>query len=321
MNAVEDQTRYVQDLINAASVGETVFLPRGVYGVALYIDKSLILVGEGKSEETVLQGLPDGGSVIVIQDNDLEIALENLTIAGGADLRGGGITLKAASKLMIKNCTLCNNAATYYGGGGVYAQAGELIIERSRIYQNAGVSGGGVFLDTKTKALFKSCLIVENNARFGGGVCLKEAASAEFLNCTFAENRSNENIGDNIFLSGSLTEQPAIKLMNCIVAKGGSDQSIAVNDCGARISVLNTLMASELQNAFSIEHDENNLYAPVIFTAEGQEKYKLSSDSPGRYLGTPIFLQPADRDILGTTWRANTAIKAGIAVGAFASRE
>jgi hypothetical protein len=316
MNAVKSKASYIQSLINDASPGERVVLPRGIYEIAIYIDKSLTLTGSGNTSDTTLKGVTDGGSVIVIVEDGLNITIENITIVGGFDLKGGGISVKGNSNLTIRNCIIQNNSATYYGGGGVYMADGELTIIRSRIIKNAAVIGGGILIDGDTQATLKSSLISENaGQRAGGGFCLTESSTAKIINCTFADNAVVEGTGQSIYLRGSMSNQPSVKIMNCILREQEADNSIGVNDCGGSIEILHTLMSPGHEEKLELKVDRNNLYVPINFVSSEREIYLLSYESPGITLGNPKFLKSEDRDLLGQNWASDT--EDSISVGAY----
>ncbi len=318
MNTMNDKTNFVQGLINAASPGDTIVLPPGNYGVAIYIDKSLALVSDGNATKTSLSGLVDGGSVIVIMEDNLDVVIENITITGGADLRGGGIALQGNSKLTIMGCTISGNSATYHGGGGIYVKNGKLVVVRSRILQNTAVLGGGVLLENQARAIFRSSLVAENAARTGGGgICLKETTFAEILHCTLAENRTKDGVGDNLYLWSSLTSRPSTRIMNSVVAERENGKSITLSECGGDISIFNSFLTSDPSKDFAVQNAEGNMYAPIIFGHSASEKYKLTSDSPGNNLGSIQFLDEKDLDLVGAEWSCDTG--QGVTVGAFAS--
>lgn len=312
----KNNTRYVQALIDEASPGETVILPEGDYDVAIYIDKSLTLSGSGSAAHTLLRGIKDGGSVIVIVEDELHVTLENITVMNGLDLKGGGISVKGNSELTIKNCILQNNGATYYGGGGIYMANGRLFVIRSQILNNKGVIGGGVLADNRVQAVFKSSLIVNNESRqSGGGICLKEGATAEILHCTFAENLSREDGGDQIHLWGTTTRQPSLIMMNSVVAGRADGQGIAVGDCGGDITISNSILPPSLEENFPLQSGKDNIYTSVAFEALEDQRFLLPPESPGMALGDPSFLDDEDRDILGNTWSPDE--EGGVSVGVF----
>jgi len=313
---ITNRTTYIQNLIKKALPGETVVLPKGVHSVALYIDKSLTLTSDGDVSETSLKGIKDGGSVIVIVEDGLDITLENITIMDGFDLKGGGISVRGSSKLTIRNCTIQNNGATYYGGGGIYIANGELSVIRSRIIKNAAIIGGGVLVDGGAQAIFKSSLIVENGGqRGGGGICLKESAVGEILNCTLADNFVVEETGKNIYLWGSITDQPSVKIMNSVLAEREDGNSITVGDCGGNVEIFHTMMSSGHRESLTLKIDKMNLYAPIFFESSQGERYLLNQDSPGITLGNPEFLRIESKDLLGKKWLSGIGSK--VSVGAY----
>ncbi|UCF12379.1 MAG: hypothetical protein JSW06_10135 [Thermoplasmatales archaeon] len=58
---------YIQDLINNASSGDTIYIPSGTYYENIIINKSISLVGEDK-ETTIIDGSGTGDVVYVSAD-------------------------------------------------------------------------------------------------------------------------------------------------------------------------------------------------------------------------------------------------------------
>lgn len=71
MQQVENQgetTGFIQQLVNAASAGDTLFIPKGVYVEKLIVNKSVTLVGEER-DATVIVGTGGGNTVLITAGN------------------------------------------------------------------------------------------------------------------------------------------------------------------------------------------------------------------------------------------------------------
>ena len=202
-------------VIREAAEGATLRLEAGAYTGHFSIDKSLTLRGVDGKPSTVLAG--DGrSSVVDIIGDGHRVILENLTIADGANMAGGGVSIQGPNYVEIRNCIIRDNTAAYYGGGGIYAAAGELVVRDTRIEGNTGRHGGGVLLDRLVKATFENTTFVGNRARRGGGMRVKEGAVVECRDCVFTDNDLEPGgRGAAIYIAGTMTRKPKLTLLGC----------------------------------------------------------------------------------------------------------
>jgi parallel beta-helix repeat protein len=72
---------YIQDLIDNASDGDTIYIPSGIYYENIVIDKSISLVGENR-DTTIIDGSQNGNVVYVTADG---VTISGFTIMNGKD--------------------------------------------------------------------------------------------------------------------------------------------------------------------------------------------------------------------------------------------
>ena len=308
-----DLTQQIQDMISAAAPRETVYLPTGEYKALIYIDKSLTLCGQGKPQETVVSGKPDTGSVIIIEEDDLNVTLGSLTIAYGLDMAGGGIMQYGNSRLELQDCIIRNNGATYLGGGGIYVEAGELLVLRTKVFGNIAQRGGGIFINNLARAVLKYSLIVNNQARFGGGICVQDGASVTCIHCTFADNLTIEGGGgDAIYVSGTTTRQPTMEIVNSLIASQ-PDGICLVNSAAnpGQVMIHHSLLPHNMRGSLYFQDSGHNLYDAAIFQRGNGKEYIPAPDSPGTSWGDPSVIGPDDVDFAGWAWS-----QYGVGVGA-----
>ena len=130
------------------------------------------------------------------------LTLDNLTIANGYNISGGGIANNGGT-LTITNCTFSGNSAISTGGG-IYTLGGSLTITNSTFSDNTAISsGGGIF------GLFGETMTITNSTFSGnsagslGGAISTVLFTANLLNTIVANSPSGGNCSAWIFNGGN----------------------------------------------------------------------------------------------------------------------
>ncbi len=124
-----------------------------------------------------------GGGLV----NDGEATLTGCTISGNTAYRGGGLYNGGIATAVLDDCTVANNSAINYGGGGGIWNPGSLTVTGGYIENNSARDGGG--LDTFGNASVSGCTITGNDAGYrGGGVYNSYFGSATLTDCTISGN-------------------------------------------------------------------------------------------------------------------------------------
>ena len=143
---------YIQDLIDNASNGDTIYIPSGTYYENIIINKSISLVGEDK-DTTIIDGGGSGDVVYVSADcvnisgftiqNSIENAIlldscNDCTISDNVMHNSNfAIKLVDANNNQIKNCQIYNNIWGINIGSNIGASAENNIITNCQISNNA----------------------------------------------------------------------------------------------------------------------------------------------------------------------------------------
>ena len=107
--------------------------------------------------------------VLDVQDGDL--TLNNVTIANGSATQGGGV-FNNGGTLTITSSTFAGNSAPS-GGGGVYLLTGTLTIQNSTFSNNSSANAGGAFYNNGGSATINNTTFSDNtnsSAAFGGTI-------------------------------------------------------------------------------------------------------------------------------------------------------
>lgn len=136
-----------QPLEAAVAAGGIVCLGPGVHAGPLLLTNSVTLKGDAGAV------IDAGGrdSVLRIEDDDLVIRVEALTLRGGTAEAGGGLALTGWSEVTVVGCTLESNqargrAGSSGGGGGAYASRGTLRVEGTTFRGNRAPLGSDLFV-------------------------------------------------------------------------------------------------------------------------------------------------------------------------------
>lgn len=142
----------IQDAINNASVGDTVFVYNGTYMEDIYLNKSISLVGESR-DLTVINNV---GQLFVVNITANDASFCNFTVSNVAPSFGSGILISSAH-----NVTVCNNSVRDNLNGMLISTSFGDNISRNIIFHNS--FGSGIYVDTSHHILFSDNNISENN--------------------------------------------------------------------------------------------------------------------------------------------------------------
>ena len=184
---------YIQDLIDNASDGDTIYIPSGIYYENIVINKSINLIGEDKYT-TIISG--DGiGCVVKVISNWVNIS--GFTIRYGGGERGAGICL--GSYTTITGNIISDNGNGIQGGwhssiinnivnNNSYGICLGQYAEYNKIENNSIINGNiGLFLTGGEFGPASNNLIL-NNSFFNNGITI--APCCYFLN-SFLNNMVN----------------------------------------------------------------------------------------------------------------------------------
>ncbi len=197
----------IQDAVDAAVAGDEIVVTNGLYasgGRAVYgtmtnrvaVDKPLTLRSVNGPQFTVIQGkkAPSGGDGYGNGEGAIRCvyltngaSLSGFTLTNGAtrevsdsptnrESSGGGLWSESTNGVVVSNCVVAGNSASYGRGGGVYQ--GTL--------NNCTLSGNGAYYDGGGAAgcTLNNCTLGGNSARqYGGG-----AYGSTLNNCTLSGN-------------------------------------------------------------------------------------------------------------------------------------
>jgi len=181
-------------------------------GHGMIIDGGGRIIISGQSQTQVLVAPCCGG-----------VLIQNLTIANGKGVSGGGIYHSEFSDLFLKNVTFENNSATT--GGALYnpIDAG-VVIDSCTFVGNSATSGGAIFTSINADLTIVNSTFSGNHATTGGAI-YEHSSRLGISFSTLSGNDADE--GGAIY---RYFFSPSITLRNTIVANSGAGGNCACRD-------------------------------------------------------------------------------------------
>ncbi|MFK5892150.1 MAG: IPTL-CTERM sorting domain-containing protein [Pseudomonadota bacterium] len=195
----------------------------------LGINGGPLLINGAAASTTIIRGTGGGANDHVIQvfSADSSVFIQNVTIENGSGGLGAGIVngsgTRIGGNLTLQDCVIQNNI-TNVDGGGLYTNAGNVVITRCTFNNNEATnrSGGGIVSFaggiTVTDSTFSG-----NTARSGGGIL--SGGNLSVKNSTFTSNTAES--GGGITLSNG----------NSLIANSTISGNTATNQGGGGIYV------------------------------------------------------------------------------------
>lgn len=246
-NIIHVPTNYptIQEAINQATSGDTIFVHNGTYYEHIIIDKSISLIGENRNT-TIIDG-EDTGSVIYIVANN--VYLSNFTIQnGGKGLSGNGIFIDHSSGNNISYNTVANST------NGIYI----FYSTRNTVYNNtASDNKYGIILSSSSNNRIYGNTALDNKY----GIALYSSSNNEVHTNNAYRNKFNAiylNSSNNNLISGNTVSNSyeGIRLdfsSNNVI----SGNTVSNNDYGIRLS-------SSSNNLVSGNTATNNYYGVYL---------------------------------------------------------
>jgi len=192
----------IQAGIDAATYGDTVNVAPGCYTENILLKSGVVVQGAGSAASTI-----DGrgsGPVVTARYCADGTAIDGFTITGGSTPvygQGGGIYCEAGA-VVISHNRIVENGSPAGGGIGARSQARVAIVANT-ISQNVGLyQGGGVFGDAGSILTITENTLVGNQVPSGGGgaIAAHGGSSGSISRNTISDNEAPIGSGGGIYL-------------------------------------------------------------------------------------------------------------------------
>ncbi len=194
---------------NLSFYGQNVFdSNKAESGGAIYINNSILLLGDNNMFKNNLAGPGSGGSVYakhsnitLLGDNSFSNQYVNMNSLNFVAKLGGAIAVVNGTLILKTNVSFLNNAARY--GGAMYLKNCQCEVSGSAAFLcNSAYFGGAMFMRKTNCYLHGKVIIKNNSARNGGGVYIIRS-SLYFYEMTTIQNNNAADRGGGLVVEGS----------------------------------------------------------------------------------------------------------------------
>jgi parallel beta-helix repeat protein len=248
INVPADYTT-IQGGVDAASVGDTVFVASGTFDdlhyppgadttqCVVYMKSGITLLGSGQGQTTI-DALDAGRGIHCYGVTNAHI--EGFTVINAfAEVFAAGIFCTEGSSPTITGCEI-----TSCGDGGIICSySSDPDISYCEITNNESKQGGGIAVEHNSAPNVTYCTITGNSAPVAGGVYVKAGSAPVFENCVIDDNFLNTISGKG---GGVAATNSQITLRNCTVndnVSSGAGGGIHLEDAATAI-----LESTSIQN-------------------------------------------------------------------------
>ncbi len=197
--STEHPYQFIQDGIDIASYGDTVFVFSGIYYENLVVEKSICLIGENR-DTTIIEW---GGEYYVICINNEDISISGFTIKNSVQnpFHSGLVTFE--DNITIRDNIFINNEYA-----GIYlSKSNNSIVDNNIFLQN----GKGILLEYAEYTTIKNNHILNNKY----GIDLYYSTNNSFIDNNLKNNGFFlANSYQNEFKNNSINEKPFICMTN-----------------------------------------------------------------------------------------------------------
>ena len=271
---------------NANVWRDTIQVPPGTYhldlpaasgGGRLNITRSVQIQGSGAATTVIDQDVID----IVIYIDGAEVEINNVTVQGGDAQFGGGIRLDDG-KLVLADSVIRDNFA-FTGGGGMLVNTGsKATLRRTAILDNSatGAFGGGLL--NKGELWVYDSTIANNSSNRAGGI--RNDGNMNLRNVTVSGNQAvSPEAG-----TGGISQNGFAVLYNVTLTNNTGVGNNAGSFRGGGIQIV-AGKTTVVKNSIIAENDGGLGPNDCDGTLSGDSKYNLIGDSDGCTIPSYVF--------------------------------
>ena len=190
-----DNFTSIQDAINSASSGSTIFLDGKTYKATSTIDvdkDGITIIGGSSADDDAVATLDGEGRIQIMKVTASNVVIKGIKFINAEVSGTGGAILWSAANGVLKDSTFINNHATK-NGGAIYWDNVNASVEKCH-FENNTASGDGAATAAAiyfngTNATIKDSKFINNTANYGGAVHI-DKDNSQVDGCIFDNNHA-----------------------------------------------------------------------------------------------------------------------------------
>jgi len=149
----------IQEAIDHASSGDTVFVRKGTYEECVSINKSLSLIGEDKTKTTITGDWQLGGTVVLVNHDNVTVS--GFTIQSNAD-NTHGTSIRGVHLLNVQGCTVSGCIFSRVGKGIWLYGSSDNTVEDNFVYGLQYFTWSGATLEGSSNNIIRNNSFIDS---------------------------------------------------------------------------------------------------------------------------------------------------------------
>jgi nitrous oxidase accessory protein len=221
---VPDYYPTIQEAINHANDGDTIYVKAGIYYENVVVNKAVLLIGENKVTTTI-EGSGSG--------NVVSVPVNNVTITGFT-IRGSGMAYAGIELRLVENCDIYENyVMNNFEGFDIWDSSNNSIHENDI---TAGPFGGGFYLwNSSNNRVYKNNIQVRLGCNFDFRYSSNNSIYANNITSGLNGFDMGHSSNNNIYENNIVNNNYGILLDDCSINTICANNIISNEKCGLQI--------------------------------------------------------------------------------------
>ena len=242
-----DTIELLKDVTENITINKSLTLDLGKFTLSGNANAAVVTISGDKSQVIVQNGTVTGGKKSGIRITDADVTLTKLTVTKNASTGdGGGIDAVKGKELVVEQCAINENTAKNRGGG-ILVEDTPLKVVGSKIENNQGFHGAGIYLsDPKTPVCGRheitGTLIegnkVLNDYGIGGGIHVGTRSQVNIENSTISKNAADQGGGIVAYTADSVILNHVVITENQATV-GAGILTLTIHACNTEFKLTN----------------------------------------------------------------------------------
>ena len=242
-----DTIELLKDVTENITINKSLTLDLGKFTLSGNANAAVVTISGDKSQVIVQNGTVTGGKKSGIRITDADVTLTKLTVTKNASTSdGGGIDAVKGKELVVEQCAINENTAKNRGGG-ILVEDTPLKVVGSKIENNQGFHGAGIYLsDPKTPVCGRheitGTLIegnkVLNDYGIGGGIHVGTRSQVNIENSTISKNAADQGGGIVAYTADSVILNHVVITENQATV-GAGILTLTIHACNTEFKLTN----------------------------------------------------------------------------------